>query len=70
MWLKRLIPVLIVVSPAATFLFATDSAPQSTSPFMPSFVAKEQQPSNRVSPNQAPGAVPDPSAVRAADALA
>jgi len=70
MWLKKGLPVLIVVSLPATFLFATDSAPQSTSPFTPSFVSKEQQPSNRVSPSQAPGAVSDPSAVRAADALA
>jgi polysaccharide export outer membrane protein len=70
MWLKKRLPVLIVVSLAAISLFATDSAPQSTSPFVPSLVSKEQQPSNRVSPSQAPGAVSDPGAVRAADTLA
>jgi hypothetical protein len=47
---EKKLPVLIVVSLPATFLFATDGAPQATSPFTPSFVSNEQQPSNRVSP--------------------
>jgi polysaccharide biosynthesis/export protein len=70
MWLEKRLPVLIVVSLAAVSLFATDSAPQSTSPFTPSFDSKEPQASKRVSPSQQPGAVSDPSAVQAADALA